>query len=199
MTITRRELLKDGVIAAASSLPVVNLISESELCSSKTETPKPQKATRIWFNNHKYNFRLTNIQVTLRFSQCVKTNAKGVHFKIGDRYFSMMTSYRDPQRGEWYRMCGATYSFNLDAEGWQLHRQRAMELLGASTLELGRRYPYPTGDETPEQAAIVVRATAFTGTCERIARIIERMTPPDQIIVETYPELALDQAGHGSH
>lgn len=212
MTITRRELMKEGIIAAASALPLANLVSESELFASKTKTPKPQKAARIWLNNHKYNFGLTNVQITLGLSQWIKTNSKGVHFDIGERYFSTVTSYRypqDPQRGEWYRMCNATYLFNLDAdraEGWEIHRQRAMELLDILPCHAARpnhpkgfQYDYQQALREQASAAAVTRAIMFIRTCKRFARIIERMTPPDQIIVETYPELASDQAGHGSH
>lgn len=215
MTITRRELLKDGVIAAASALPLANLISESGLFSSKTETPELQGATRVWFNNHMYDFGLTNVQITLGLSQWIKTNSKGVHFDIGERYFSVVTSYRDPQdppqdpqRGEW-RMCNATNLFNLDAdraEGWEIHRQRAMGLLDILPSHAVRsnhlkvfRYDYQQALREQASAVAATRVIKFIRICERFACIIGRMTPPDQIIVETYPELASGQAVHGSH
>lgn len=211
MTSTRRELLKQSVLAAVSALPLTNLASK--LFASKTKAPI-QGSVRVWLNNYKYNFELDRVRVSLELFQQIRTDEKGVHFKIGDRQLKVVVGYREPQNpqpGEWQHRGDVTFLFNLDTEGWEIHRQRAMELLGTLPVHVAKsgsdliatQYEYHRDRRVHVSALSVTRAFIFTHTCERYARIIEGMTFPDQISIEaypeTYPELSPDQAGHGSH
>lgn len=213
MTITRRELMKEGIIAAASALPLVNLITESKMFFDEaTETTEPSELDRLCHNHHTYHFEVFGVRVILELSQWVATNRKtGIHKKpVGGRILVVANECLggeclggEYRKNEWASIRRLFY-LDSSLDYWRDQRAEALEALQNLPVEivrsehpLGFQYDYQAQLDLHEQVspAAVNRALTFIYICGRFVRIIERMTPPDQIIVETYPELASDQAG----